>query len=99
MKKCCETSIKKRLDTPELLDFLEAMKIEAAHQQERWKGTDPLKDDPDWYWLIGWLGGKVITDPHEADDQRSVQERKLHRIITVAAAAYNWHSSVKERRT
>jgi hypothetical protein len=78
-----------------MLDFLEAVKIEAQHQRERWKETDPIKDDADWYWLIGWLGGKALTDPHDADDKRTAKERKLHRIITAAAAAYNWHSSVK----
>lgn len=90
MKPCCQ----KTINRPEVLDFLEAVKIEAAHQRERWKATDPIKDDADWYWLIGWLGGKALTDPHDAGDTRTAKERKLHRIITVAAAAYNWHSSV-----
>jgi hypothetical protein len=92
MKHCC----RKTINTPEIEDFLKAVAVEAAHQRERWKSTDPVKDEADWYWLIGWLGGKVITDPHEANDKRTQRQRKLHRIITVAAAAYNWHSSVKE---
>lgn len=98
MKKCCEQSIQNRLETPEVVDFLEAVKIEAAHQQERWKDTDPIKEDPDWYWLIGWLGGKVLTDPHEVDDRRSKRDRQLHRIITVAAAAYNWRQAKKSEK-
>lgn len=96
---CVEKRIKdavtKAINTPEVEDFLKAVALEAAHQLERWKATDPIKDDADWYWLIGWLGGKALTDPHDADDKRTPEERKKHRIITVAAAAYNWHSSVK----
>lgn len=87
--------VESKINTPEVHHFLRAVAIEAAHQRERWKATDPIKDEADWYWLIGWLGGKAVTDPHEPDDKRTPQERKLHRIITVAAAAYNWHSSVK----
>lgn len=98
MKKCCERSIQERLNTPELQDFLEAVKVEAAHQQQRWKDTDPIKEDPDWYWLIGWLGGKALTDPHEEGDPRPKRDRQLHRIVTVAAAAYNWHQAkMKEK--
>lgn len=91
-----ETAVQDRLDTPEMLDFIRAVKIEAEHQRGRWKSTDPMKSPADWFWLIGWLGGKAVHDPHEADDDRTEKERRLHRIITVAAAAYNWHERTKE---
>lgn len=93
---CCERAIFGRLNTPEMVDFLEAVKLEAAHQQERWEKTDKFKDEAEWYWLIGWLGGKAITDPHEKADKRTAKERKQHRVITVAAAAYNWHRAIAE---
>lgn len=89
-------AIHERLDTPEMLDFIQAVKVEAEHQRGKWTGTDPMKSHADWYWLIGWLGGKAVTDPHESDDDRTEKERRLHRIITVAAAAYNWHERTKE---
>lgn len=91
LNKCCLEAI----NSPGVNDFVQAVKVEVAHQRERWKETDPLKTDADWYWLIGWLGGKAVTDPHEKGDKRTAKERKLHRIVTVAAAAFNWFDSVK----
>lgn len=93
IKPCCA----KIINTPEIEDFLRAVKIEAAHQREKWAETDPMKSDADFYWLIGWLGGKAVTDAHEPDDSRTERERRLHRIVTVAAAAYNWHERAKVR--
>lgn len=90
-----DDAIRERLDTPEMLDFLRAVKVEAQHQRDRWKKTDPMKSDADWYWLIGYLGGKALMDPHEPEDERTSLDRRLHRIITVAAAAYNWHEAAK----
>lgn len=84
------------INNPVTLDFIEAMKVEIPHQKERWRESDPLKDDPDWYWLIGWLGGKAIMDPVKDRDARTPKERKLHRIVAVAAAAANWFQMVKE---
>lgn len=96
-RRMAEDAVEMKINTPEVLDFLEAVKIEAAHQRERWSDTDPHKTDADFYWLIGWLGGKAVTDPHDGNDSRTADERRLHRIITVAAAAYNWHSRAKVR--
>lgn len=104
---CCRTAdeheekvrlaIDKHLSTPEILDFIKAIQIEAKYQEEQWKKADPEKTDADWYWLIGWLGGKAVNDPHKVGDLRPTIERKLHRIITVAAAAYNWHAWAKKQ--
>lgn len=71
------------INNPHTDDFLEAVRLEAAHQQERW-GTshDTGKTDPDWFWLVGHLAGKVILKP----------EKDLHHIITTAAALLNWHA-------
>ena len=96
IEKMMDQAVRERLETPEMLDFLKAVKIEAEHQRDRWKKTDPEKSHADWYWLIGWLGGKAVMDPHEAGDERSEKDRRLHRIITVAAAAYNWHEWTKK---
>jgi hypothetical protein len=92
-----DAALSEQINTPEMDDFLEAVKLEAAHQRERWERTDPHKTDADWYWLIGWLGRKAVTDPHDENETRTLEERRLHRIITVAAAAYNWHQSAKAR--
>ena len=74
--------LKKQLNTPEILDFAKAVNLEAAHQRERW-GTDHDggKEDADWFWLVGYLAGKALHVP----------EKRLHHLITAAAALANWH--------
>lgn len=70
------------INNPHTAEFLEAVRLEAAHQRERWAADhDAGKEDADWYWLIGHLAGKAIHKP----------EKRLHHIITTAAACLNWH--------
>lgn len=73
------------LNSPQTANFLEAVRTEAAHQIERW-GTDhdAGKGDGDWFWLLGYLAGKAIRPD-------ATPEKKLHHIITTAAACLNWH--------
>lgn len=81
--------LKAKLNTPEIHDFAEAVVLEAAHQRERWAADhDAGKTDADWFWLIGYLAGKALHNPNGDHDKR------LHRIITIAAAACNWHAAV-----
>jgi hypothetical protein len=81
-----------RINSPELLDFVRAVHNEALHQRERWGiEGDAGKSDADWLWLIGYLAGKALHNPPK-DDMAPVAA-KLHRIITVAAAAANWHAA------
>lgn len=84
------------LNCPLTRDFVKAVELEAAHQRERWGSkSDAGKTDADWFWLIGYLGGKVLhTDNLEFPDEKAFEEKKLHRIITIAAAACNWHLAV-----
>lgn len=80
------------INTPELYDFVAATINEALHQRERWGvEADGGKTDADWFWLIGYLAGKALHNPPK-DNMGSVDAR-LHRIITVAAAAANWHGA------
>lgn len=79
------------INTPELFDFVSAVTNEALHQREKWGvDIDGGKTDADWFWLIGYLAGKALHNPAK-DDMEPVSAR-LHRIITVAAAAANWHA-------
>jgi hypothetical protein len=72
------------INNPHTDDFLEAVKLEAAHQRERWASDhDAGKTDADWFWLVGYLAGKAIHKP----------EKQLHHIITTAAALLNWHAA------
>lgn len=82
-----------RLNTPETRDFASAVVLEAAHQLERWGSDhDAGKTDADWLWLIGYLAGKALHNPGTTPED--ALDKKLHRIITIAAAAANWHAQV-----
>ena len=83
-------SLRALISTPKTEDFIEAIKIEAAHQIKR-SGVehDGGKTDADWFWLVGYLAGKAIHKP----------EKKLHHIITTAAACLNWHRNATGEST
>lgn len=70
------------INTPQTGDFVEAVKLEAAHQRERWGAEhDEGKEPHDWFWLLGYLAGKALAKP----------EKRLHHIVSSAAALLNWH--------
>jgi hypothetical protein len=73
-----------RINTPEIDDFLSAVKNEALHQRERWGvDQDGGKEPADWFRLVGYLAGKALHD---------VKGKRLHHIITTGAALLNWHA-------
>jgi hypothetical protein len=75
-----------RINTPEVDDFLSAVRNEALHQRERWAARgDAGKSDADWFWLVGYLAGKAL---------HNVNDKKLHHVITAAAALLNWHAKL-----
>lgn len=77
----------RRLNTPEIKDFVAAVQNEALHQRHRWRAEhDVGKTDADWFWLIGYLAGKAMAPNMPVDKQ-------LHHIITTAAACLNWHAA------
>jgi hypothetical protein len=79
------------LNTPQTEEFLEAVRVEAAHQVERW-GTahDRGKGAEDWFWLLGHLAGKALRSAILGD-----QEKALHHTISSGAALMNWHAALK----
>ncbi len=49
------------VNSPQVDDFLEAVRTEAAHQVERWGEDDRAKkSDADWLWLMTYLSAKAI---------------------------------------
>jgi hypothetical protein len=71
------------LNTPEVVDFAKGVQFEAVHQRARWGSDhDAGKTDADWFWLVGYLAGKALHKP----------EKRLHHLITAAAALANWHA-------
>lgn len=78
------------INTPELIDFMKAVPIEAAHQQEKWGNKhDGGKTPQDWFWLIGYLAGKALHKCSSGDTDKA-----LHHTITTAAACFNWHAAM-----
>lgn len=83
----------KLVNSPHIIDFTEAEILEAAFQQEKWGANgDEGKTDADWFWLIGYLAGKALHNPDTTE--KNADKKRLHRIITIAAAARNWHAAV-----
>lgn len=75
------------IDTPQTADWLTAVPLEAAHQIKRWGSDhDRGKEPSDWYWLLGWLGGKALMAVLRGD-----LEKAKHHTISCGAVLLNWH--------
>lgn len=78
------------LNTPEILDFVKGVPLEAAHQRERWGSDhDAGKTPADWFWLVGYLAGKALN-AHVTGNT----EKALHHTISTASALCNWHAAI-----
>lgn len=83
------------INAPETDDFLKGVKLEAAHQVQRWGyAHDRSKSAENWYWLVGYLAGKALRAAITGD-----QEKALHHTISSAAALLNWHAAIKRDAT
>jgi hypothetical protein len=69
-------NLKALINTPEIDSFLRAVHIEAVHQVERW-GTahDRAKRPADWFWLVGYLGGKALHANTSGDTEKACTTR------------------------
>jgi hypothetical protein len=101
--------LKALINSPSIDGFLRSVHIEAVHQVERW-GTahDRAKRPADWFWLVGYLGGKALHHAHEVDHLSKLSApsdgtkaliekhrvKAMHHTISTAAALYNWHSAI-----
>lgn len=78
------------LNTPRTDDWFEAVRVEAAHQIDRWGVEhDAGKRPEDWIALLVYLMGKATRAHYEGD-----LEKLLHHIISTSAALLNWHRAV-----
>lgn len=83
------------INTPQTADWLEAVKLEAAHQIERWGSDhDAGKQPQDWFWLIGYLAGKALASAISGD-----VEKAKHHTISSGAALLNWHRAITGEST
>lgn len=82
--------LREALNTPELHDFTSGVVSEAQHQRERWGSDhDAGKQPEDWFWLLGYLGGKCLAAQKAGD-----HDKALHHTISAAAVLANWHASM-----
>lgn len=78
------------INTPTIDDFFRGVRIEAAHQVEKWgKEHDASKDAPAWFWVIGYVAGKALRAGIVGD-----RSKLLHHIVTTAAVCFNWFCHV-----
>ena len=78
------------VNTPQIADFVEAVKNEAVHQRERWGVEhDAGKRVEDWMALFVRLLGKAVEAHWKADF-----DKLLHHVITVGAVALNMHANL-----
>jgi hypothetical protein len=81
----------RRINNPITDDFLEGVRIEAAHQVSRWGAAHDRGKTPfDWFWLVGYLAQKAATAAVAGD-----REKALHHTISTAAALLNWHAQLR----
>lgn len=75
-----------RINTPHTADWFEAVRLEAAHQVERFGVQhDDGKNPQDWFWLLGYLSGKAVAAALLGDD-----EKAKHHTISSGAMLLNW---------
>ena len=80
------------MNTPQIVDFLESVKAEAAFQESAgWTQLDEDKQPADWMWLIGWLVAKALHHQYLGDF-----EKALHHTISSAAVLSKWHQAIKK---
>ena len=78
------------LYTPEIQDFVTAVKLETAHQRDRWGSDYDLgKKASDWFWLVGYLAGKALSAAITGN-----LDKAKHHCISTAAACCNWHAAL-----
>jgi len=82
------------LNTPVVEPFMLAAVTEAKHQRARWGDEqDAKKDAFDWFWTLGYLGGKAARSANDGDIAKA-----LHHTVTAAALLANWHRHLIFRR-
>lgn len=82
--------LKALFNKPETMHFLEGTRLEVAHQVARWGAVhDRAKAPADWFWLVGYLGGKALRSHIDGD-----RDKARHHCISSAAVLANWHTHI-----
>jgi uncharacterized Zn finger protein (UPF0148 family) len=89
--RCEAERLNELINSPEVEDFLRGVRLEAAHQVERWgEPHDRSKSAEHWFWLVGYLAGKALRAAITGD-----RDKALHHTVSSAAALFNWHRAIK----
>lgn len=80
------------INTPHTKDFLEAVRMEAAHQLVKRNDEDLCKSPWDWFWTCGYLCQKAASAALRGDKQKA-----LHHTISTAALMCNWHRVISDK--
>ncbi len=85
--------LQRRINSPELFDFFEGVRIEAVHQQVKWGDEhDRNKTPGDWALLLDKIKGKQCQAVWDGDGQKL-----RHHLITMAAICFNYHHRLEEK--
>lgn len=83
-------SLRDLINTPEIRDFIEGVKIEAAHQTNKWgPDHDRRKHPGDWSMLLDKIKGKQCQAWWDGD-----LDKLQHHLITMAAICANYHKCI-----
>jgi hypothetical protein len=83
------------INSPKTDEWFEGVRLEAAHQQERWGSEhDAGKTSWDWFWLIGYLAQKAAASSVAGD-----RDKAMHHTISTGAALLNWHRAMTGENT
>ena len=83
------------INAPETEDWFAGVRVESAHQQERWGSQhDAGKKPLDWFWLIGYLAQKAAASAMVGE-----VDKAKHHTISTAAAMLNWHRALSGSHT
>ncbi len=84
-----------QINTPEIDDFIKAVKVEAAHQTEKWGAEEEAKKYHfDYALVLDKLKGKQAI----AIWDRNAEKYK-HHLITMAAVCHNVHRQIEKKGT
>lgn len=79
------------INNPEIENFIAGVKLEAAHQREKWgEDHDMQKAPEDWFWTLGYLAGKALSAQKIGDN-----EKLKHHLISSCALLCNYHKQIK----
>lgn len=79
------------LNSPAVSEWHQGVRIETAHQVARWgAGHDSGKSPEDWFWLLGYLGGKALHAAKSGD-----LDKAKHHTISSGAALCNWFRALE----